>query len=135
MDEILYLKALDQVAYLNASYETGRITAETFRIGIETIWAVLGGVVDREDFQDLMHEANTEVAALPASPHVKMFYDGNKIFGLSRTNKVVRMCVAEAPQLTAKERVTTYDIEDEAIGQVRRTIQQLSDKGFKDMSL
>lgn len=68
----LHRKALDQIAHLLSAQEAGLITGHAFRVAIETIWNVLGGVVRVDDFQMLMREANAHAASLPADVHVSV---------------------------------------------------------------
>lgn len=132
MEDELHRKALDQVAHLLASYEAGLIGPEAFKVGVETVWACLGGIVRKEDFELLMMEANREVADLPSPVHVQFYQSAKNFVVVARTKE--RSHVIAAPGV-AQVKVNTFDMEDEAVAHLRKTKTALQARGFEEIHL
>lgn len=113
----LYRKALNQTERLLASYEAGVITEQSFRVGIETIWACLGGIVELQDFQDLMTEANKELRALPAEVTAVAYHDENegRLAVTVRSGTEVKIITAAGVRMSAK----SFEFESKAAEHLR----------------
>lgn len=125
-------KALEQVAHLLSSYGASKITAESFRVGVETIWAVLGGVVETDAFQELMVEANAEIAGLPSPPHTRLFSNGANIVALMRASEQVNMLAGATGSAGPKQQ--TFAVDDEAIEHVKSMSTALLAKGYEELT-
>lgn len=125
----LHRKSLDQVAHLLSSYEAGRIGPEAFRVGVETIWAVAGGICRLPEFNELMREANAEVAALPSPRSTTVLDNGSSVLVVMRTCERVRILLAKG----ASERIEEFATEDEAIDHVKALASRVTSKGLKEM--
>ena len=130
MESELHRKALDQVAHLLASHEAGKLSGQSFRVGVETIWAVLGGVVELPAFQDLMHDANEAIKELPAETSTRVMTSGNSIAFITRTSEHVS--VRTSGSIRAIEKV--FHLDDEAIDYVDLVVANLASKGFTEVT-
>ncbi len=122
----LWRKALDQIAHLQAAHEDDRISAESFKVGVETIWAVLGGVVDTKDFQDLMHEANQEVSTLRIEPRIRVLQKDDRLVMIERRGECIKLHAGRVPSHQEK----TFGMEGDAIEFAKQTEQDVISKGF-----
>jgi hypothetical protein len=127
LEDEIYRKAVDQVASLLSSYEAGRITAESFQVGIEVIWGVLGGVIRTDEFEALMKEANAEVRALPCTPHIELLQRGASAIAFMRTKERVR--VVKITDATSKD--CEFTVEDDAIAHVHALERRVTDAGYE----
>lgn len=126
----LHRKALDQVAHLLSGYEAGHISAEAFRVGVETIWNVLGGVCKAPGFNELMKDANREVRALPPSTLTKVLGTGDRLIVLMRTSEQVRVIAAAG----ARQSVTPVALIDQAIEKVTEVEGVARTKGYEEIA-
>lgn len=125
---ILHAKALDQLSHLMTSYEAGVIGVEAFKIGVETIWACLGGVVKSDAFDELMTEANAYVRALPKEVKTTVVdTDAGYMVVAQRDGENVAIFTGQ----TKSVRHHTDALEDEAVSRVRNLIRKARDKGWK----
>lgn len=125
----LHRKALDQVASLLSRYENSLLSAEAFRVGVETIWGVLGGVVTLDAFQELMTEANAAIRELPPENHVRLFSDGSKLLAVVRTGEQVRMHTAAGLNGSFKQ----FSLVTEAAAFAERASQSALSKGLREI--
>lgn len=131
VEEELHRKALDQIAGLEASYEAGRITAQSFRIGVETVWGCLGGMVKSRDFEDLMRAANALVRELPDAPLIRVLVkDDHGIITVRKHEKIAVYTIEKMSPRMAHE----YPVDDEAIAHVARFADAVSGRDFKDIT-
>lgn len=126
----LHRKALDQVAHLLASHEAGKLSGQSFRIGVETIWAVLGGVVTLPAFQDLMHEANEALRELPAETTSRVLATGAQIAVIQRTSEQVCIRTSGDTEPTLKD----FHTDDEALAYVEVVIARSLNIGFIEVT-
>ena len=126
----LHRKALDQISHLLASRDAGRISSESLRIGIETIWVCLGGLVQSAEFEELMHDANLEVAGLDPTVQTRVFSNGTGIIVTMRTNEHVAVRTCGSAALALKD----FSIDDEAIAYVGRVADSVATKGFTELT-
>lgn len=125
-EAILHTKALDAIGHLVSSYEAGVIGAEAFRVGVETVWTCLGGVVQSPFFNELMQDANAEVAALPRESQKQVLSDEEeRTMIIERCQNLVLIRVAKAPATEYK-----FDLEDEAVDFVNKAVAKAMKKGF-----
>jgi hypothetical protein len=122
----LYRKALDQIASLQSQFEHDRISAESYRVGIETVWACLGGVLDTEDFQALMHDANEEVNSLPPEPRVRVFRSNGRQLVILRGGGKVTTIRSQNPVIGMK----LFPVEDDAVDFVSMVTNKAISGGF-----
>lgn len=130
MESELHRKALDQVGHLLASYEAGKLSSQAFRIGVETIWAVLGGVVTLPEFQDLMHEANEALKGLPAETSTRVLVTGEQIALVQRTSEQVCIRTSGDTEPTLKD----FHTDDEALAYVEVVIARSINIGFTEVT-
>lgn len=124
-------KAVNQIGWLLTSYEAGRITAESFRVGVETIWNVCGGVIRLQSFNDLMTDANAELKTLPHEPKVTVLQKVNRLLITVTDGTAANVILAEVEA----GNVTRFDMEDEAIAFSRTYQEKGAAKGFKGMEV
>lgn len=123
----LYRKAVDQLAHLQSAYEADRLSAEGFKVGVETIWEILGGVIDTDEFKDLIHAANVEVASLQIEPRIKVLTRAGGQMVIRRAGEQVRITLG-APVKTSDHQ---FDMEGEAIEYASRIERAATTKGFQ----
>ena len=131
VEDELHRKALDTISSLLASSEAGRITAESFRVGIETVWGCLGGVVDTQAFHDLMRDANGEVRGLPIEPKLTVMNKGENVIVTIRVGEKVDQLIG----VSKKGSCRSFDMDDQAIAFVQEFHQAASERGFKDLGV
>lgn len=124
----LFRKAVDQLAHLQSSYENDRITAESFKVGVETIWEILGGVLDTTDFRTLMQAANGEVKNLSPEPRIRVLTKGEHRIEIERKGERIQV---HTLLKVARTREQTFDMEGEAIDFAHRAEQTFNTKGFQ----
>lgn len=130
MESELHRKALDQVAHLLASHEAGKLSGQSFRVGVETIWAVLGGVVELPAFQDLMHDANEAIKELPAETSTRVLVTGEHIAVIQRTSEQV--CIRTSGD--AEPALKDFHTDDEALAYVEVVIARSINIGFTEVT-
>lgn len=126
----LHRKALDQVGHLLGSLEAGLISPHAFRVAIETIWNVLGGVVRLEAFEELMREANAHVATLPADVHTTILASNDdhvRIIMRSGTQVRLLACALKG------SKVSPSTLDDVAAQKVKDITAQLHAQGMQEI--
>jgi hypothetical protein len=133
LTEELHRKALDCLSSLVTERDSGRVSAEAFRVGVETIWNCLGGVLDSKDFDDLIHLANQEVAANREAV-VKVLRKGEDRLVLAQSGHTVfveRLQPAKTKSAGTREFLTVVEAKDF----LNVTCRRLSECGCLEMGL
>jgi ATP phosphoribosyltransferase len=123
----LFRKAVDQLGSLQSRYEADRISAEAFKLAVETIWAVLGGVVDTQEFVDLMWAANQEMLGLPKEARIRVLINNGRQLTIVRHDDEVIAMHAVNPTTRARK----FDVEDEAVDLVAALTTKAINGGFR----
>lgn len=129
--DTLYEKALDAISSLLSRYEAGLIGPEGFKIGVETVWDCLGGVVLKEEFQALIQSANEELRGIPSPTLTTVMSKGESAVVLMRTG--ANVCALTAP--STRSSAFGFEFDEEAVAHVRKYTTALADKGFKQLGV
>lgn len=118
--DIIHAKALDAVSNLIARYEDGQISAETFRVGVEVVWTCCGGVCTKDEFEELMGEAEAYARSLPRTPHVTVMRgQKDSLIILEREGSTMRLTGAGGIKSTDK----AFDLASDAVAYEKRTVE------------
>lgn len=127
IQEELYRKALDQMAHLVSAYESERISADSLRTGLETIWACLGGVVSSPAFDDIMREANAFMNDLPPRQMISVYERDDKLLVLCRKGE---RAVVLTGVITNAVRNIQGELEDHAVATIAKVKNSFEQKGY-----
>jgi len=127
VEDILHGKALDAIGHLLESYDAGKIGAEAFKVGVETVWTCLGGMVRKSEFHDLIQLANAEVRELPAQAQHTVLESPSKLVVISRIGELVHMRACVGGGQFKEQR---FDLDEEAVEFVKRTTENAKNKGL-----
>lgn len=129
-EDELYRKALDQMAFLLSSYENDRISGETLKSGVETIWNTVSGLIRNPGFNDLMKEANAFLREVPTESRIKVFKRDDRLCVVSRQDETVTVYHASlsTPPSTSKTFLVS-----QAVDAVKTVSESLAKKGFEQI--
>lgn len=127
----LHRKALDQISHLLALKANGMICPQAFRVGVETIWNVIGGICDEPEFNELMHEASEEAMWSTEEVQVSVMEKGDNLIIVSRSGTKVRVTSGARKTTLYK----TLSLDDQAAAYAKSVVEQMKLKGMKEVSL
>lgn len=125
----LHRKAIEQIAYLLSSRDTGLISPHAFRVAIEAIWGVCGGVVDLDEFNELLSEADAEAAGQIETHTTVLASNDENVRIIQRTGAHVSVY---ACALKGHKDVSLL-LEDQAAEKAAQIIAALKAQGMKEL--